>query len=435
MEESNCASPETGWVPYHLSVSIQNNSEKVILAYVPIYIKDHSQGEFIFDHSWADYAYSIGTSYYPKLLIGVPFTPVTGTRILMNPKTVCQTWCEYNDVYQGTINKSKATKESESTILELFRQIIGRYLTSIVQSNSLSSVHINFLTNEEATSLAGNTISEAFINSSKEKRIMKLVEHPSINATNFDFLRRTTIQYHWENKHPDYDDSPYESFDEYLETFKSKKRINIKRERRKILQEENIRIDAIEGRDILKYPGLVEKMFDIYVSTVDKMYWGNQYLTLEFFVDLCNSDFVDHLCFICARYRPDNEYYHEGEKDDDIHELDVTDIFAGTFNIVQNGVFYGRYWGCLKEVKYLHFEVCYWSAIEYCIMKGLHRMEPGAGGGEHKWARGFDATLVHSVHYIKDETLRNAVEEFLHYEKEEDIETTEYLKAKRLGQI
>jgi predicted N-acyltransferase len=129
-------------------------------------------------------------------------------------------------------------------------------------------------------------------------------------------------------------------------------------------------VEAILGKDILKYEGLVERMFEIYVSTVDKFYWGRQYLSLEFFQLVCQSDFVKNLCFMVATRL-------KGE------ELRADHVFAGTFNIVKDGVFYGRYWGCLAEnqVKNLHFETCYWSAIDFCIQNGLKRMEPGAGGG------------------------------------------------------
>jgi predicted N-acyltransferase len=110
-------------------------------------------------------------------------------------------------------------------------------------------------------------------------------------------------------------------------------------------------------------------MFQIYLSTVNKMMWGRQYLTRDFFSLLTRSDFIDNICFMCARRRSTGE------------TLKAADVIAGTFNVVKNGVFYGRYWGCLEEVKNLHFETCYWAAIEYCINHGLQRMEPGAGGG------------------------------------------------------
>jgi predicted N-acyltransferase len=156
-----------------------------------------------------------------------------------------------------------------------------------------------------------------------------------------------------------------------LDCFKSKRRITIRRERKRVQQDEGIRVDAVMGEQILKHKGLVKRMFEIYLSTVEKMYFGRQYLTLEFFELLCESSFIKNLCFMCARLNSTGK------------DLKAKDVFAGTINIVKDGVFYGRYWGCLagKEAKNLHFEVCYWKAIEYCIQNGLKRMEPGAGGG------------------------------------------------------
>jgi hypothetical protein len=143
----------------------------------------------------------------------------------------------------------------------------------------------------------------------------------------------------------------------------------VKREREKVRDEEGIQIDAIVGKEILKHDGLVDRMHEIYVSTVEKMYWGREYLTKDFFRLLVKSSFIDNLCFLCARKVSPGAVFKS------------KDVIAGTFNCVNNGVFYGRYWGCLEEVKNLHFETCYWSAIEYCIDHGLARMEPGAGGG------------------------------------------------------
>lgn len=216
---------------------------------------------------------------------------------------------------------------------------------------------------------------------------------------------------------------PYETFDEYLGCFKSKRRINIRRERKKVT-DAGIRIDVIRGREILQHPGLVERMFEIYQSTIQKMYWGRQYLTLDFFKKLAQSDFVDNLCFMCARYNNTGE------------TLKARDVFAGTFNVVKDGVFYGRYWGCLgEEIKNLHFETCYWSAISYCIANGVQRMEPGAGGGDYKWARGFDPALIHSVHYICHPGLRRAISQFVDYETENNVEVADYLRSRRAAQV
>jgi predicted N-acyltransferase len=338
LEESKCASPETGWIPQHVSILVDGKA----VGFVPLYIKGHSMGEFIFDNSWAEAALANGIEYYPKLLVGVPFTPATGERVLLHPTVLEQ----YSRV--------------EITCL---RVLVASFLKQIATSNKISSVHLNFLMEEEATDIAGELKPFRL-----QDRVQAMLERLKYTDKD-DYLRRTSLQYHWKNANSKNDGKPYKSFDEYLGCFKSKRRITIRREREKVKDDENIRIDAVVGKDILKHDGLVERMFEIYLSTIDKMIWGRQYLTLEFFELLAKSDFVDNICFMCARK------HSSGEK------LKSSDVFAGTFNIVKNGVFYGRYWGCLSELKNLHFEVCYWSSIEHCIKNGLRRMEPGAGGG------------------------------------------------------
>ena len=342
LEESKCASPETGWVPQHISIAIDGK----VQGYVPLYLKGHSMGEFIFDNAWADAAYQNEINYYPKLLVGVPFTPATGKRILLDPDL-------------------KYTREEVADL----RRAVGDFLKQVAHANKISSVHVNFLTDEEAADLSSD------LEQPKEEggsAITKSVKAMLAQLSRKDvYLRRTSLQYHWTNSNAINDGKPYESFDDYLTCFKSKRRITIRRERRKVQEDEGIQVDAITGEDILNHEGLVERMFEIYVSTVDKLIWGRQYLNLEFFQLLAKSDFVKNLCFMCARLKTTGD------------EPRAADVFAGTFNIVKDGVFYGRYWGCLagKEVKNLHFETCYWRAIEYCIQNGFKRMEPGAGGG------------------------------------------------------
>lgn len=158
---------------------------------------------------------------------------------------------------------------------------------------------------------------------------------------------------------------------------------------------------------------------------------------------VASDSFCDNLCFVCAR-RHKNETTTTGatngkdkRSDDNEAGNDNTfcaeDVFAGTINIIKDGVFYGRYWGCLPgmQIPDLHFEVCYWQSIEYCIRQGLKRAEPGAGGGDYKWARGFDPALVHSVHYISNDILRRAIRQYVDYETENNIELTDYLQWKR----
>jgi predicted N-acyltransferase len=346
LEESECASPETGWVPQHVSIKIDGS----VCGFVPVYMKAHSMGEFIFDNGWAEAAYANGIDYYPKLLAGVPFTPATGQRMLLHPN-IMETFAR--------------------TKIAALRKLIGLFLKQVARQNKLSSVHINFLTEEEATDIAGvlidgsSSTSEAASLPGKVKSILKRLKYVDSD----DYFRRTSLQYHWSNSNTRNSGKPYKSFSEYLSCFKSKRRIAIRRERNKVQVDEDIRIDVIVGKDILNYDGLVERMFQIYLSTVNKMMWGRQYLTRDFFSLLTRSDFIDNICFMCARRRSTGE------------TLKAADVIAGTFNVVKNGVFYGRYWGCLEEVKNLHFETCYWAAIEYCINHGLQRMEPGAGGG------------------------------------------------------
>jgi predicted N-acyltransferase len=380
LEESGCASERTGWTPSHVSIRIhgkKSSSDKIsndqnknkndnspvsaLDGFVPVYLKSHSMGEFIFDNSWADAAYRSGMEYYPKLLIGVPFTPVTGPRIVWHPRV----WRKY----------------SKEVVAELYHSV-GSFLKQYAVSNRWSSVHINFCTDQEATLLAGaleepslpdDETSNGKDQNSKNnpladqfRSIFRQLQYTDNNS----YLRRTSIQYHWKNKNPRQNGKPFRDFEDYLACFRSKRRITTKRERAKVRKDANIRIDAISGPDILKVEGLMERMFEIYESTVGKLYWGRQYLTLEFFQLLAKSDFVENLCFLLAR------------KDGGSFPMKAEDIFAGTFNVVKDGVFYGRYWGCLPgyEVQNLHFETCYWSAIEYCITHGLKRIEPGAGG-------------------------------------------------------
>lgn len=254
----------------------------------------------------------------------------------------------------------------------MLRKKVTIFLKQIARNNKLSSVHINFLTDDEACDIAGELQKPSSGNGQEgnlQRTFKSLMKNFKPSDVGGDYVRRTSLQYHWRNSNPMNQRKPYRSFEEYLSCFKSKRRITIRRERAKVVEDEEIQIEAVLGKDILKYEGLLEQMFHIYISTVNKMFWGRQYLTLEFFQLLAKSDFVDNLCFMCARRKSSGEI------------LKATDVIAGTFNIVKNGVFYGRYWGCLEEVKNLHFETCYWAPIEYCIKHGLKRMEPGAGGG------------------------------------------------------
>jgi predicted N-acyltransferase len=214
--------------------------------------------------------------------------------------------------------------------MRAFRQICAETLKKIAKSNRFSSVHMNFLTDEEAFDISGNLSRRQYKDGGDDD---DEVGGDGLNTN--DYIRKTSLQYHWVNQNIPNDGVPYLSFDDYLDIFKSKRRITIRRERRYVSEEGNTRVDAIVGRDILNYPGLVERMYEIYKSTIDKMWFGNLYLSPEFFNLLVKSDFVESLVFMVARSK------------DCGNTIESEDIFAGTFNIVDNGTFYGRYWGCL----------------------------------------------------------------------------------------
>jgi predicted N-acyltransferase len=324
LERTGCVNEETGWLPHHL---LLERGSKLIGA-CPMYLKLHSMGEFVFDYEWADAAYRLGIQYYPKMLVGVPFTPVMGRRFLT------------------------AEAESRSQLIAL----MGQALKKIAHDNKISSVHVNFCVDDEQQALetAG-------------------------------FLSRLGIQFHWRNR-------SFISFDEYLSSFRSDRRNKIKRERREIAQQ-GISIRAVEGEDLT--PSQMRTMFRLYKGHVDGLYYGRQYLTREFF-DEVRRRFARHVCLMLAE--------REGK------------VIAGTFNIRDEAVLYGRYWGAFEERPFLHFNVCYYSAIEHCIRLGLKRFEAGAGGS-FKQLRGLDPEPMQSVHYVTDGKFRGAVERFLKQER------------------
>ena len=326
LEESGCVGPETGWQPLPL-VARENGR---LVAACPLYLKAHSEGEFVFDGSWADAAERAGIRYYPKLLVGVPFTPVAGPRFLVAPGRDRAPW-----------------------VRELAEGLRG-----LCAARDLSGAHVNFCLEDEVRVLEG-----------------------------CGFLPRVGVQYHWRNH-------GYASFDDYLAAFRSKKRNQIRRERRAV-DEAGVRIEVVRGDAIGEE--LFEPMFRCYRATVDAHAWGRRYLSRRFFERLAER-FRDRLCFVVAR---------RGDR-----------IVAGTTNVVKGDSFYGRYWGALEPIRNLHFEVCYYAPIEWCIERGIQRFEPGAGG-DYKWLRGFDATPTFSLHLLTEPRLSEAVSDFLARERAE----------------
>jgi predicted N-acyltransferase len=325
LEQTGCVDESAGWLPHHIIVKRTGQ----LIAACPMYLKLHSMGEFVFDWEWADAAHRLGISYYPKMLVGVPFTPVTGHRFL---------------TAEGADRKALV-------------RLMGLALAKIAADNKISSVHVNFCLEDE-------------------REILEEV----------GFFPRVGLQFHWRNQ-------SFTSFDDYLGSFRSDRRNKIKRERRAVAQR-GITIRAFERDEIT--PARMRAMFRLYKGHVDRLYYGRQYLTREFF-DEIHRRFSANLCLMLAERE---------EK-----------IIAGTFNIRDATAMYGRYWGAFEEQPFLHFNVCYYSAIEHCIHLGLHRFEAGAGGS-FKQLRGLDPQHTTSAHYIVDGKFRRAVERFLHQERE-----------------
>jgi predicted N-acyltransferase len=336
LEEAGCVGPGTGWQAHPLVV----RDGARLLAACPLYVKAHSEGEFVFDWSWADAAERAGIRYYPKLLVGVPFTPVGGARFLVAPGESREAWAPR----------------------------LARALRELCDANGLSGVHVNFCREDETGCL----------------------DDP-------DFQLRVGFQYHWDN--PGYAD-----FEGYLERFRSKRRNQIRRERR-ALAECGVEIEVLRGDAIPDE--LFAPLFRCYAANVDAHYWGRRYLNERFF-ELLRERFRARLCFVVAR--------QGGE------------IVAGTTNVQKGEALYGRYWGALRPLRHLHFNVCYYAAIEHCIESGLRRFEPGAGG-DYKFLRGFDARPTYSLHYLAEPRLARAVGEFLAMEREEAQRALEQLQA------
>ena len=323
LEASGCATERTGWAPQHLSVEDDTGA---VAAVMPLYLKSHSQGEYIFDHGWADAYERAGGRYYPKLVAASPFSPVTGPRLLVRPD---------QDLESGR------------------DRLLSAALT-LTQRFDASSLGINFLSGDEWRFMGERGMPQ-----------------------------RQNQQYHWLN-------AGYASFDAFLGAMSSGRRKTIRRERR----------DAVVGLDIVALTGadLTEEHWDaffaFYMDTGSRK-WGRPYLNRRFF-SLLGERMADQVLLIMAR---------RGGR-----------WIAGALNLVGADCVFGRNWGCVEDVPFLHFEVCYYQAIDWAITHGLARVEAGAQG-QHKIARGYLPSPVFSAHYIADPALRAPVARFLEEER------------------
>jgi predicted N-acyltransferase len=324
LEESGCVGKKSGWLPHHFALF---DGEQLIAA-APAYLKANSEGEFVFDWSWADLAHRLGKRYYPKLVFSVPFTPATGARLLVAPG----------------FDRASVALAFTRVAQELAREL------------SLSSAHVLFPREGEA--------------------------HEWEEA---GMIPRHGIQYHWHNR-------GYTSWDDFLASFNSKRRHQLRREAAQPAKD-GIEIAVAKPEELT--PALADTMHALYASTVDKFHWGRRYLNPHFF-RLVAERFKDRLAWVFAR--------REGE------------VLAGAFNVKKGDRLYGRYWGARAEVPFLHFNVCYYFGVQQCIAEGLRVFEPGAGG-EHKRARGFAPTVTHSAHWLRDPQMAAIVGDFVRRER------------------
>jgi uncharacterized protein len=327
LEESGSATAETGWLPQHLALEDAGGQ---ILGVAPLYLKGHSYGEYVFDHGWADAYERAGGRYYPKLQCAVPFTPVTGPRLLVHPAL-------------GKEGGEAVADALISGMLELARR------------HKVSSLHVTFPTRGE-----WERFGEA------------------------GFLQRMGQQFHWENQ-------GYSSFDDFLAALSSRKRKTIRKEREAALAG-GIAIHTLTGAAIEKRHW--DAFFRFYIATSDRK-WGSPYLTREFF-DLIGARMADRIVLMMAEKngRP----------------------IAGALNLRGGDTLYGRNWGCAGDFPFLHFEACYYRAIDFAIAHGLRRVEAGAQG-QHKIQRGYLPSPTYSAHWIRDPGFKRAVADFLARER------------------
>ena len=325
LEKSGSANADTGWLPQHL---VLEGADGIFLGVCPAYLKSHSQGEYVFDHGWAEAYERAGGRYYPKLQVAVPFTPATGRRLLV-----------------GTGPQAPAA-----------RKALAQGLTTLADMRGTSSVHATFLTDTDAAAFESE-----------------------------GFLPRTDQQFHWTNR-------GYGDFDAFLGDLASRKRKAIKRERRDALAN-GLTIHPLTGSEITE--DAWDAFFAFYMETGSRK-WGRPYLTREFYAMIAESMSNDVALIMAKR---DGKW------------------IAGAINFIGSDTLFGRHWGAIEHHPFLHFEVCYYQAIDFAIRRGLKTVEAGAQG-EHKIARGYLPQTTYSAHYIADRGLRQAVGEYLQRERE-----------------
>ncbi|MFN3227759.1 MAG: GNAT family N-acetyltransferase [Hyphomicrobiales bacterium] len=335
LEDSGSAEPDTGWIGSHL---ILRDSNGVVEAALPAYLKMHSYGEYVFDHAWADAYERAGGRYYPKLQSSIPFTPASAPKLL--------------------------TRGQESGA----QALLAEGAKAVVDKLGLSSAHITFVSDAEAQLLEAH-----------------------------DFLTRHDQQFHWYN-------DGYASFADFAAALASRKRKQIRKERREALAND-IKIEWLSGKDLREEHW--DAFFVFYQDTGARK-WGQPYLTRSFF-SLIGERMAEDIVLILAK--------RAGR------------YVAGALNFKGSDALYGRNWGCTEHHPFLHFEVCYYQAIDYAIANNLDRVEAGAQGA-HKLARGYVPAITTSMHYIPNESFRRAVSDYLAGEREQVMFDAQYLEQR-----
>ncbi len=318
LERSGSVAAETGWTPCHLTLE----EDGALVGAAPAYVKRHSYGEYVFDHHWAEALERAGGRYYPKILCAAPFTPVPGPRLLTD---------------------THARKTA-----------LGAALTELAGNIQASSVHVNFVSDDDAAALAGG-----------------------------GYLQRRGIQYHWVNR-------GYRTYEDFLAALSSRKRKALRRERAEAA--DGLSIRRVQGRDI------DEQLWDafwIFYQDTGARKWGSPYLTRAFFSEIAET-MCDRLLMIVAE--------------------DNGRVIAGALNFIGGDALYGRYWGRIEDRPFLHFELCYHQAIDFAIERGLSRVEAGAQG-EHKVARGYEPVATLSAHWIAHSGFKKAISDYLDAER------------------
>ena len=326
LEDGGATGGDSGWDPMHL---ILRDSDGRLAAAMPHYLKHHSYGEYIFDHSWANAFTRAGGAYYPKMLSAVPFTPATGPRFLT-----------------GDADDHRAAQ---------LRAALTNGMTQYLDRLGLSSAHVNFLPEADIAALSDE-----------------------------GWMVRSSIQFHWQN-------DSYTDFDAFLAALSSRKRKNIRKERRTVA-EAGVRLLRLTGDDITT--SHIDHFYRFYMSTIDRK-WGGAYLTEDVFHQL-HASMADRMLLVMAEY--------DGR------------IIGGALNFIGEDALFGRNWGADLDIPCLHFEACYYQAIEFAIERGLKTVEAGAQGF-HKVQRGYLPVTTYSAHWIAHDGFRAAVARFLDSER------------------